>query len=190
MSTRGWVTLSVALLLIAGVFLGARAVLRAERATAGVAVRAPNFAAVTLDTPPQVRTLDDYAGDVVLLNIWATWCAPCRFEMPSMQRLHEAFEGRGLKVVAVSIDDPAAGDAIREFAEQYELTFEILHDTTGAIRLNYGASGIPETAVIGRDGVIRRRVAGAEQWDSQSNRALIERLVTERPRQRALLPGG
>jgi cytochrome c biogenesis protein CcmG, thiol:disulfide interchange protein DsbE len=190
MSRRGWVTFGVATLLLVGVFTGTRALLRAERAGAGVAVRAPSFEAVTLDSPPQVRTLEDYLGDVVLLNIWATWCAPCRFEMPSMQRLHEAFGESGLKIVAVSIDDPAAGEAIREFVEQYGLTFEILHDTTGAIRRVYGASGIPETALIGRDGVIRRRVAGAEEWDSQSNRALVERLITERPRQRRWLRGG
>ena len=73
-------------------------------------------------------------GKVVLLNIWATWCAPCRIEMPSIQALHERYGPKGLKVVAVSIDNPGFDDAIREFRDQYGLTFEILHDPSGKIK--------------------------------------------------------
>jgi cytochrome c biogenesis protein CcmG, thiol:disulfide interchange protein DsbE len=185
MSGRAYLLVGVSAAILLGAFVGGRALMRADRGSGGVISRAPSFQAITLDAPPQVRTLDDYEGDVVLLNIWATWCAPCRFEMPSMQKLHESFADRGLKVVAVSIDDPAAGEAIRQFVREYGLTFEVLHDTTGAIRRSYGTSGIPETAVIGRDGVVRRRVAGAEDWNSAANRALIERLVSESPRSRS-----
>lgn len=172
-----------AAIVIAAFFAG-WAAMRAERAGSVVIMPAPSFEAITLDDPPQTRTLADYEGNVVLLNIWATWCAPCRFEMPSMQALHEDYSDRGLKIVAVSIDHPSAGDAIRWFTEEYGLTFEILHDTTGAIREAFGTTGIPETAVIGRDGVVRRRVSGAEDWNSAANRALIERLVSEQPRRR------
>lgn len=163
-------------------FLGAREVFRAERGPVGVGTGAPNFAALTLDTTlatQRTKTLADYRGDVVLLNIWATWCAPCRVEMPSMQKLHDSFVDRGLRVVAVSVDDPGMEDGIRAFAAEYGLTFEILHDPTGAIKARYHTTGLPESAVIGRDGVIRKRVAGAEDWNSVANRALIERLVRE-----------
>lgn len=182
MTARGALLAIVAAVLLAGLFVGGRALMRADRGSGGVTMTAPEFEAVTLDSVPQRRTLADYRGDVVLLNIWATWCGPCRWEMPSMQALHEEFADRGLRVVAVSIDHPEAGVAITEFARSLGLTFEILHDTAGAIRSAYRTTGIPETAVIGRDGVIRKRVAGAELWDSPANRALVERLLAERGR--------
>jgi cytochrome c biogenesis protein CcmG, thiol:disulfide interchange protein DsbE len=174
-----------AALIVAGllaVFFGARAVIRAERGPVGVGTRAPNFAALTLDTAlvePRTKTLADYRGEVVLLNVWATWCTPCRVEMPSMQKLHESFAERGLRVVAVSVDDPGMEEAIREFAKEYGLTFEILHDASGAIKARYHTTGLPESAVIGRDGTIRKRVAGADDWNSAANRALVERLLGE-----------
>ena len=182
MTARGALLAVAAAVLLAGVFVGGRAVIRADRGSGGVTMTAPDFSAITMDSVPQTRTLGDYQGQVVLLNIWATWCGPCRWEMPSMQALHEEFADRGLRIVAVSIDHPAGGDAIREFAQSYGLTFEILHDTTGSIRRAYGTWGIPETAVIGREGVIRKRVAGAELWNSPANKALMERLLAERGR--------
>jgi cytochrome c biogenesis protein CcmG, thiol:disulfide interchange protein DsbE len=99
--------------------------------------------------------------------------------MPSMQRLHDAYASRGLRVVAVSVDDRGMEAGVRDFARDYGLTFEILHDATGSIKARYDATGLPESAVIGRDGTIRRRVAGAEDWNSAPNRALIERLLNE-----------
>jgi cytochrome c biogenesis protein CcmG/thiol:disulfide interchange protein DsbE len=181
-SRRAGLTAAVILVALLAVFFGARAVLRAERGPVGVGTRAPNFAALTVDTAlvePRTKTLADYRGEVVLLNVWATWCAPCRVEMPSMQKLHESFAERGLRVVAVSVDDPGMEDAIREFAKVYGLTFEILHDATGAIKARYHTTGLPESAVISRDGTIRKRIAGAEDWNSAANRALIERLLRE-----------
>ena len=160
---------------IAG-YLGVRT-LRADLATTGVGARAANFAAMTLDSAPRTKTLADYSGSVVLLNIWATWCGPCRVEMPSIQSLHESYAPRGLKVVAVSVDRGGLEDRIRAFADSLGLTFEILHDSAGAIQQAYRTSGIPETVVIGRDGVIRKRVSGAIHWDSPANRALVEQLL-------------
>jgi cytochrome c biogenesis protein CcmG, thiol:disulfide interchange protein DsbE len=190
MTLRGFVLLGAAAALLLATFVGGRALMRTERDGGGVIMPAPSFEAVTLDSVPQLRTLDYYRGDVVLLNIWATWCGPCRFEMPSMQALHEDFADSGLTIVAVSIDDPSAGDAIRWFTQELGLTFEILHDTTGAIRRAYGTVGIPETAVIDRDGIVRRRVAGAEDWNSPANRALVARLVSEQPQRRSRFRGG
>ncbi|MDQ3520109.1 MAG: TlpA family protein disulfide reductase [Gemmatimonadota bacterium] len=142
---------------------------------------APNFSAVTLDATPLQRSIDSYKGEVVLLNIWATWCEPCRVEMPSIERLHSEFAARGLKVVAVSIDQPGMEEQIRGFAREYGLTFEILHNQTGDIQRQYQMTGVPETFVIGRDGIIHKKVIGAESWDSGANRALIEGLIEQRP---------
>ena len=94
-----------------------------------------------------------------------------------MQRLHDEFGPRGLKVVAVSIDDAGNEQAIRDFAKEYALTFEILHDPTGGIQKSYQTQGVPETFVIGRDGTIRKKVLGAANWSSDANRALVRSLL-------------
>ncbi len=174
---RAIVVGGAAVLVVAG-FFGVRA-LRYDLDTVGVASRAPSFSASTLDSLPGTKTLDDYRGDVVLLNIWATWCGPCRVEMPSIQTLHEAYAPRGLKVVAVSVDEGGTEDQIRSFADSLGLTFEILHDSTGAIQRSYRTTGVPETVVIGRDGLIRKRVVGAIHWDSPANRGLVEQLLAK-----------
>jgi len=169
------VVLAVVLLLAGGLF-AATHYLGDEIFPVGVGSPAPPFAAQTLDDAPRTRTLADYEGQVVLLNIWATWCAPCRTEMPSIQALHEAYGPRGLKVVAVSIDEAGAGDAVREFAREYGLTFDILHEPTGAIQKSYQTTGVPENFVIGRDGIIRKK-AFAQDWNSPTNRALVAQLL-------------
>lgn len=139
---------------------------------------APRFAAVTLDTPARPRTLDDYEGRVVLLNIWATWCPPCRQEMPSMQALHEEFGPRGFKVVAVSIDEAGTEQQVRDFVKEFGLTFDVLHDPAGTIQKTYATTGVPENFVIGADGTVRKK-AYAQDWNSPENRALIARLLDE-----------
>jgi len=126
------------------------------------------------------KSLADYKGDVVLLNIWATWCAPCRAEMPSIERLHREFGPRGLKIVAVSVDDPGQQKAVRDFARELGLTFEILHDPTHDIQKVYQTTGVPETFVLGRDGVIRKKIIGATDWSSPGTRALVAQLLAER----------
>ena len=125
------------------------------------------------------HTLATYKGQVVLLNIWATWCAPCRAEMPAIEQLHRAFGPRGLKVVAVSIDNAGNEKQIADFVRDFHLTFEILHDAPGAIQTAYQTTGVPETFVLGRDGVIRKKVIGAADWSSSGNRALIAQLLAE-----------
>jgi cytochrome c biogenesis protein CcmG, thiol:disulfide interchange protein DsbE len=144
---------------------------------------APPFTAASLDPAPRPVSLDDFAGRVVLLNIWATWCVPCRAEMPSLERLHEAMDAAGADtdfvILAVSIDNPGMRDQILAYAKDLGLTFDIVHDATGDIRDIYQTSGVPETFLIGRDGIIRRRVIGAIDWNSAPNRALIAHLVGE-----------
>jgi peroxiredoxin len=141
--------------------------------------RAPEFAAATLDGSATTKGVADYRGEVVLLNVWATWCAPCRIEMPSMQRLEEALGPKGLQIVAVSIDVSGSEDRIRDFARELGLTFELLHDAPGRIQREYQTTGVPETFVIGRDGRVRRRIIGAEDWATPANIAFLERLLAE-----------
>ncbi len=170
---------AVALLLAVGM----QQLLKTEASAAGIGVKAPAFSAVTLDEPAREKTLDDYRGKVVLLNIWATWCGPCRIEMPSIEKLHESYGPQGLSVVAISVDEPGMAPQIRSFATEYGLTFEILHDPQGQlgnVPKAFNISGYPETVIIGRDGVIRRKLLGAHDWNSDDNRALIERLLSEK----------
>ncbi len=140
---------------------------------------APMFAGATMEGPLKAKSLADYKGQVVLLNVWATWCGPCRTEMPSIEALHKALGPKGLHVVAVSIDDPGKDDDIRKFAKDFGLTFEILHDSTQAIQQAYQTTGVPETFIIAADGTIRKKVIAASDWNSQPNRALITQLLKD-----------
>jgi cytochrome c biogenesis protein CcmG, thiol:disulfide interchange protein DsbE len=146
---------------------------------------APNFEAVWLDGEP--ASLRDFQGKVVLLNVWATWGPPCVWEMPSMQRLYDEFEGQDFEVVAVSIDAPAGqrdplgrpGGNIEAFADSLSLTFPILHDPPGLIQRIYQTTGVPESFLIGRDGRIYRKVSGATEWDRPQYVEFIQRLLDE-----------
>lgn len=183
-----WGAVALVVLLLGGALAAATHVLGPDLFPVTVGSRAPDFRAAALagggtahaagsTTAPAARTLADYRGQVVLLNLWATWCAPCEVEMPSLERLHREFGARGLHVVAVSIDDPGTEEKVRAWARERGLTFEIVHEPTGAIQKAYQTTGVPETFVIGRDGVIRKKVIGAATWDSDANRALIASLL-------------
>ncbi len=148
---------------------------------------APEFAASTLDG--ETTGLSDYAGKVLLVNIWATWCAPCREEMPSMQRLYDELKKHGgaedFEILAVSVDAPLGqldlagrlGGDLRAFAAEYGLTFTILHEPTGTLQRTYQTTGVPESFVIARDGLIYKKVAGPQDWDSVENQELVRRLL-------------
>jgi cytochrome c biogenesis protein CcmG/thiol:disulfide interchange protein DsbE len=149
--------------------------------TVEAGAKAPSFTAVPVANVAgtKARSIADYKGQVVLLNIWATWCNPCRAEMPSMQRLQSELGPQGLKIVAVSIDQPGMEQAIRDFTKELGLTFDVLYDATQNIQLQYVTSGVPETFVIGRDGVIRKRISGATDWNADSQKALLRQLLAE-----------
>ncbi|MCY4397909.1 MAG: TlpA disulfide reductase family protein [Gemmatimonadetes bacterium] len=144
---------------------------------------APDFAATDAAGAPV--SLADYGGRVVLLNIWATWCGPCREEMPSMQRLYDRFSREEFEIAAISVDalpgrfdasGNPGGDPVA-FARELNLTFPILLNPSGDVQRTYRTSGVPESFLIGPDGVIYKKVAGSTRWDSDANVALVRRLV-------------
>ena len=137
--------------------------------------QAPGFDAVDLATGDSV-SLADYEGEVILLNLWATWCAPCRVEMPSMERLYRELGPAGLKVVAVSVDQ-VGGDRVRAFADELGLTFDILHDRSGDIEINYQATGLPESLVLDRNGMIVHKAIGPVEWDEPVHLERFRRLL-------------
>jgi len=139
---------------------------------------APGFNAVdVMRSDTELKTLSDYRGQVILLNIWATWCGPCKTEMPSIQALHEAYKDRGLAVVAVSVDDAGQEAAIREFVKEYGLTFDVLYDRNELFRSVYRYTGVPETYIIDREGIVRRKWIGEDNWNSPANRRFVEKLL-------------
>ncbi len=152
--------------------------LRSEINLIGVGSRAPQFRAVHLSTG-QPASLADYRGKVLLLNIWATWCLPCRVEMPSLERLQRKLAGTDFRLVSVSIDQDDS-TVVRRFAQELGLTFEILHDRPGMIREIYQTTGVPESFVIDRDGAIVKKVIGPAEWDSPVNETLLRRLIDGR----------
>ena len=172
-----WAFVGIVVLILGGGLLAATRYLGDELFPVTVGSKAPDFHANTIEGAPVTKTLADYTGEIVVLNVWATWCLPCRTEMPSIQALHDRFAARGLKVVAVSVDKAGFDDQIRMFRDQFGLTFEILHDATGNIQRDYQTTGVPETFIIGRDGMIRRKVIAADNWDSPANRALFAQLL-------------
>lgn len=133
-----------------------------------VAVGDPAPAYAAPDLGGDTVSLADFRGDVVLLNVWATWCAPCRREMPGLQRLQETFGAEGLHVLGVSIDARGAERAIRSFVDELGVTFTILHDPDERITRAYRTIGVPESFLIGRDGVIAARWIGAFEPTDQT----------------------
>lgn len=137
--------------------------------------RAPDFRAVDVFSGDTL-SLSDYEGDVVLLNLWATWCAPCEAEMPSMQKLHEQLAPMGLKVVAVSVDEKPT-EHVARWVEERGLTFDVLHDREGEIAVAYQATGWPESFIIDQHGVIVRKIWGPAEWDDPAEIAVFQRLL-------------
>ena len=160
------------------VAIGVVATIRSQVHLVGVGDPAPEFHALRLPGG-RPTSLADYRGHVILLNIWATWCDPCRVEMPSMERLWRAFQGTNFRVVAVSIDKEDS-TVVNAFVKKLGLTFEILHDQPGKIQEIYQITGVPESFVIDRDGVIVKKVIGALAWDAEVNQILIRRLLGQR----------
>jgi cytochrome c biogenesis protein CcmG/thiol:disulfide interchange protein DsbE len=171
---------------VLALLLGAGWLVRDRFLPVDVGSQAPTFSATDLQGRPV--KLEDLRGQVVLLNVWATWCGPCRDEMPSMERLHQELGPQGLKIVAVSVDAAAGttapggqpGGDVADFAKQLGLTFTIWHDLSGAIQRTYRTTGVPESFIIDRNGVIQKKVIGATEWDTGSHPELLRRLLAER----------
>ena len=176
--SRQWV---FAGLIVAGVAAGAAIMTRvgSEVARVEVGATAPDFQAVDLATGDSVSLVQRYRGKVTLVIIWATWCVPCRVEMPAMEHLYTALAPQGFAIAAVSIDEGSPED-VRRFGSELELSFDLLQDRSQRIQQSYQTTGVPESFLLDRDGVIVKRIIGAHDWNSPANRALVERLLAER----------
>jgi peroxiredoxin len=137
------------------------------------ATLAPDFTVPSLAAGP--LSLAGFRGRVVLLNFWATWCPPCREEMPSMERLYQRYRERGFTILALSVDRNVA--AIPGFVDGFQLTFPIGLDPEGTVAKAYRMRALPTTIVIDRAGHVVAGVAGARDWDSPAAHAVVEALL-------------
>jgi peroxiredoxin len=146
----------------------------AQRGVVKAGDAAPNFQ--LRDMNGRMVALSDLRGKVVLLNFWATWCGPCRVEMPAMERLYRAYDRKDFEILAVSTD--AQGVAVtRPFQQENQLTFPILHDADFRVGLSYGARTLPMTFMVDRDGIVRHHIFGARDWEAREAHQLIEMLM-------------
>jgi peroxiredoxin len=175
--SRQWI---FAGLIVAGVAAGAAIMTRvgSEVARVEVGATAPDFHAVDLATGDSVSLVRRYRGKVTLVNIWATWCGPCRVEMPAMERLYTSLAPQGFAIAAVSIDEGSPED-VRRFGRELDLSFDLLQDRSQRVPQTYQTTGVPESFLLDRQGVIVKRIIGAHDWNSPANRALVERLLDE-----------
>lgn len=138
--------------------------------------KAPEISVVALDTTP--LTLQSLKGKVVLLNFWATWCPPCREEIPSMMKLNQAMTGKPFQMVCVSVDE-GGKQAVQDFFKNTGFSLPAYLDPTGQAAAAYGLTGVPETFIIDKQGVIAKKVIGGLDWASPEVIAFLEGLMQQ-----------
>lgn len=142
---------------------------------ATVGYPAPDF--TLMDRQGKSWTLSELKGQVVFINFWATWCSPCREEMPSMQNLYSKLPKDKFKMLAiVNRDNPSLADS---FAEKLGITMPILDDQPNNIGRRFGITGLPETFIIDKQGVIREKYIGPYQWDSPQYMQLVMKYINQ-----------
>lgn len=137
---------------------------------------APDFA--LKDASGKKISLSDYKGRVVMINFWATWCPPCRQEMPSMESLFQEYNKKGFEILAVSSDSQAE-KIVKPFMEFYELTFSALMDIDGSVHSLYGVTSIPTTYIVDKNGNIAQKFMGPRDWKDKNIKNMIEKLLQQ-----------
>jgi thiol-disulfide isomerase/thioredoxin len=151
-----------------------------QMVNAGLAVPKSPLASVDFELPSLgggTTKLSSLHGSVVMLNFWATWCPPCRSEMPSMQRLYQQFRGKGLVVLAVDLQEQQ--DQVQKFVAENGLSFPVLLDATGQVGVTYGAQSIPTTWIVDRSGGIVARAVGGREWDTPEMLSIFQALLQQ-----------
>lgn len=135
---------------------------------------APDFSLE--DTKGNKVTLSALRGKVVMVNFWATWCPPCKEEMPSMERLNKVMGGEDFVMLAINSDDNGR-EVVPDFLKKNPHDFTVLYDDQLAVKQRYGVYKLPESFIIGKDGKIVEKVAGAIDWASPQTIAFIKKLI-------------
>jgi peroxiredoxin len=132
-----------------------------------------------LDTDGQQVSLQQYRGKVVFLNFWATWCIPCREEMPAIEQLHQTFESQGLAILAVNLKE--SHEKVKAFLNEHRLSFTALLDQQGSVFRDYAVMGLPTTYLISREGTLLGHGVGGRDWARAQGKQLIQALLTGAP---------
>ena len=139
-----------------------------------IGYRAPNFR--LKDLAGEEVSLASYRGQVVFINFWATWCVPCKVEMPYMEALYRDYKDKGFEILAIS-SDIQGESVVRPFVEKMRLTYPVLLDSDFHVDSKYLIRSVPTTVLVGRDGIITHILIGARNWNTPESRDLLEKLL-------------
>lgn len=135
----------------------------------------PAYAAIAM-TGDSIR-LADRKGHPLLLNVWATWCGPCKKEIPELQALHQTYSGSGLEVIGVSIDESGSMDDVAAFTHDYGMTYTIALDPDDHVSTAFRFQGVPASVLIDRAGIVRWRHVGAFQVVDPEFQAALKKVL-------------
>ncbi|MEK6744006.1 MAG: TlpA disulfide reductase family protein [Nitrospirota bacterium] len=136
--------------------------------------RAPEFRLLSLEG--KEISLSSYRGKVVMVHFWATWCPPCVEELPTLERLHRAYFGKNLEILAVSVDEGGAG-AVGQFMQRNKFALPVLLNPDQSVARSYGTLKFPETYLVDREGIVRKKIIGAADWMSPAAHEIIQNMV-------------
>ena len=137
---------------------------------------APGFTLQNLNGSPV--NLGDFRGKVVLLNFWASWCGPCKKEIPALKRLYQVRKGPDFEILAVSLDR-TAGDKVASFVNANQMEFPILLNPDGDMGGRYWVRGIPTSFLLDKKGIVKWKVVGGKEWDGTEVLNRIDQLLSE-----------
>lgn len=138
---------------------------------------APDVSVVSFANGSTLK-LSDLKGKVVLLNFWATWCPPCREEIPSMMKLNSFMSGKPFQMVAISIDEGGRKD-IESFFKESGFSLPTYLDESGASAKSYGVTGVPESFIIDKKGLLVKKIIGGLDWNSPETVSFLEGLMKQ-----------
>lgn len=169
-------------LVVTAIAIAANACVDKQRAgesagTRAVQIGSPAPAYATVSLAGDSVSIARLHGKVVLLNVWATWCHPCRKEIPELRALHEQYKTRGLEVVGVSVDNDGNDDLIREFMKEFAMDFPVWRDPDERISTRFLTVGVPTTFLIDREGILRWKNIGPIAPNDTGMQAAIERAL-------------
>ncbi len=136
--------------------------------------QAPEFTLPSLDG--KAVSLSSYRGKVVMVHFWATWCPPCVEELPALERLYHAYAGKDLEVLTISVDEGGASD-VAQFMRKNEFALPVLLNPDQSVARAYGTFKFPETYLVDREGIVRRKIIGAADWTSPAAQEIIQAMV-------------
>ncbi len=178
LAKRGWTWVVAASLLLLGLFL---VIVQVSGGKADPEVRpevgylAPDFTLPGLDG--QTVRLSDFRGKkAIFLNFWATWCPPCRLEMPTMEKAYQEYKSQGLEILAVSVDT-GQKSVVKNFLQEFKLTFPALLDPDMEVLRLYRMFSLPATFLIDKQGIIRHRELGYSDWTDPKSRKMLEEIL-------------